>query len=73
MKLNEEMIKELDRVQRIFNLSAAQVARYAASQGLAVAALAMFVPVADEAVLAQLSGDEIVDGVRVVTVAIGWT
>ena len=32
MKLNEEMIKELDRLQRMFNLSAAQVARYAAKR-----------------------------------------
>jgi hypothetical protein len=35
--------------------------------------LAVFVPVEDEAVLAALSGDEVIDGVRVVTVAIGWT
>src|SRR5262245_19641182 len=50
-----------------------QVARYAKSQGLAVATLAVFVPTADEAVLAGLSGDEVLDGIRVVTVAIGWT
>ena len=32
MKLNEEMIKELDRLQRIFNLSGSQVARYASKR-----------------------------------------
>jgi hypothetical protein len=33
----------------------------------------VFVPVDDEAVLSVLSGDTEVDGVRVVTIAIGWT
>jgi hypothetical protein len=49
-----------------------QAARYAKSQGLASATLALFVPTDDEAVLAALSGEEMTDGVRVVTVAIGW-
>jgi hypothetical protein len=50
-----------------------QTARYARSQGLASATLAVFVPVSDEAVLKGLSGEEVTDGVKVVTVAIGWT
>ena len=50
-----------------------QAARYAKSQNLASATLAMFVPVSDEEVLRKLSGDEVIDGVRVITVAIGWT
>jgi hypothetical protein len=49
-----------------------RAARYARSQGLPSATLAIFVPVSDEAVLAALSGNEAVDGVRMVTVAIGW-
>jgi hypothetical protein len=43
-----------------------QAARYAAKMGLTEAALCVFVPVDDEAVLAALSG------VRVTVVAIGW-
>lgn len=50
-----------------------QAARYAKSQGLPSATLAVFVPVNEEAVLQSLSGEEIADGVRVVTIAIGWT
>lgn len=49
-----------------------QAARYAKSQGLDAAAMALFVPVLDEDVLTALSGDEVIEGVRVVTVAIGW-
>ena len=49
-----------------------QAARYARGEGLAAAALAVFVPSIDEAVLEALSGSEVVDGVRVTTVAIGW-
>jgi hypothetical protein len=49
-----------------------QAARYARSQKLAAATLAMFVPVSDEEVLRKLSGDEVIDGVRGITVAIGW-
>jgi hypothetical protein len=47
-------------------------ARYAGKLGLDEAALCVFVPVDDEAVLAALSGDEGVEGVRVTVVAIGW-
>ncbi len=54
-------------------LARRQAARYAKSQSLASATLAMFVPVSDEEVLRKLSGDEVIDGVRVITVAIGWT
>ncbi len=54
-------------------LARRQAARYAKSQNLASATLAMFVPVSDEEVLRKLSGDEVIDGVRVITVAIGWT
>ncbi len=49
-----------------------QAARYAKSQGLPCATLAVFVPVSDEAVLKGLSGEEIEGGVKVVTIAIGW-
>jgi hypothetical protein len=50
----------------------AQAARYAARLGLSAAALCVFVPVRDEAVLAALSGSAQVEGVRVTVVAIGW-
>jgi hypothetical protein len=53
-------------------LARRKAARYAKGQSLPSAALAVFVPVSDEDVLAALSGDEILDGVRVTTVAIGW-
>lgn len=49
-----------------------QAARYAKSQGLDGATMALFVPVLDEEILKALSGDEMIEGVRVVTVAIGW-
>lgn len=54
-------------------LARTQVARYAQSQKLDVATLALFIPVSDPAVLETLSTDEMVNGVRVVTVAIGWS
>ena len=54
-------------------LSRKQAARYAKTQGLSAATLAVFVPVSDEEVLRKLSGDEVIDGVRVITVTIGWT
>ncbi|MFO0593632.1 MAG: hypothetical protein U0441_39185 [Polyangiaceae bacterium] len=53
--------------------SARQAARYARSQGLSSATIALFGSSDDEAVLSALSREETVDGVRVVTVAIGWT
>lgn len=53
-------------------LGQAQAARYAKKLGLPVATLAVFVPVDDEAVLASLSSETEVNGVKVVTAAIGW-
>lgn len=49
-----------------------QAARYAQRQGLKTAAVALFVSSDDEAVLAALSGEEVLSGVKVTTVAIGW-
>ena len=46
--------------------------RYAARLGLDEAALCVFVQVDDESVLAALSGVEVVEGVKVTVVAIGW-
>ena len=40
--------------------------------GLSTATLAVFVPALDEAVLAKLSGELEVDGVKVIVLAIGW-
>lgn len=57
---------ELDR-------SREQAAGYAKKLGLPVATLAVFVPVKDDALLESLSGAAVVDGIDVVTVAIGWT
>lgn len=53
-------------------LARRQAAGYAAKLGLQAATLAVFVPKADEAVLEKLSGRAEVDGVEVVTAAIGW-
>jgi hypothetical protein len=50
-----------------------QAARYAKQLGYTAVILAIFVPVDDDAVLAKLSGETDIDGVRVSTVAIGWT
>lgn len=49
-----------------------QAARYAQSLGFTHVTLAVFVPVADEAVLQQLSAVETVEDVEVSVVAIGW-
>ncbi len=49
-----------------------QAAAYAKSLGLDRVTVALFVPVTDEAVLAKLSGEGDVGGVRVAVVAIGW-
>jgi hypothetical protein len=48
----------------------AQAARYATSRGLAAATLARFVPTEDEALLKELSGEALVDGVVVTTLAL---
>ena len=49
-----------------------QTARYAASQSLPTATLALFVPTDDPAVISGLSSEEVIGGIRVYTVAIGW-
>jgi hypothetical protein len=49
-----------------------QAARYAKGRGLGAAAVALFVATEDKAVLAALSGEEVVEGVNVAVVAIGW-
>jgi len=48
-----------------------QAARYAAKLGLKSVTLAVFVPVEDEDVLKQLSGQTITDGIEVTVSAIG--
>ena len=50
-----------------------QAAAYARSLGLDSVTLALFVPVADEAVLDKLSGENRSQDVTVTVVAIGWT
>ncbi len=49
-----------------------QAAGYAKGIGLDKVSLALFVPVDDESVLEKLSGEEHIDGVRVMVTAIGW-
>lgn len=49
-----------------------QAARYAKQLHYEAVTIAMFVPIDDPTVLAQLSGDETIEGVRVTVVAIGW-
>lgn len=49
-----------------------QAARYAQQQGLTTATLALFVQSDDESVLSALSGEEVLSGLKVTTVAIGW-
>jgi len=53
--------------------SVQQAAGYAGKLGLNSITVALFAPVEDESVLAKLSGDHDVGGVRVVMTAIGWT
>ncbi|MCK4486114.1 MAG: hypothetical protein KAU38_05045, partial [Desulfobacterales bacterium] len=50
-----------------------QAADYARSLGLDGVTLALFVPVEDEDVIEKLSGEQVIDGVRVTVVAIAWT
>jgi AAA-like domain len=50
----------------------AQAAGYAKKLGLTEATLAVFVPVEEAAVPKELSGDVMVDGVKVTVVALGW-
>jgi len=50
-----------------------QAVQYAQKLRFPTITLAVFVPVEDEAILAQLSGEQTFDGVRVCIAAIGWT
>lgn len=50
-----------------------KAAGYAKKLGLDRVALVMFLTIEDEHVLEKLSGEEIIDGVRVTVTAIGWT
>ncbi len=49
-----------------------QAAAYARKLNLTAVTLAVFVPVEDEDVLKQLSGETVIDGVTVTVTAIGW-
>ncbi|MCI5150986.1 MAG: hypothetical protein D3916_16655, partial [Candidatus Electrothrix sp. MAN1_4] len=49
-----------------------QAAEYAAKLGLDSVTVALFIPVQEEDVLEQLSSTEVVEGVAVHVVAIGW-
>jgi hypothetical protein len=49
-----------------------QAADYANNLGLSSVTLAVFIPVLEEAVLEKLSTQQVVDGVEVTVVAIGW-
>jgi hypothetical protein len=49
-----------------------QAARYAKNLGFETVTLATFLPVEDEIVLEKISGEEVIEGVRVIIVAIGW-
>ncbi|MCP4692098.1 MAG: hypothetical protein GY859_28895 [Desulfobacterales bacterium] len=50
-----------------------KAAAYAKSLGLDRVTLAMFLAVDDDAALEALSGEEMIDGVRVTVVVSGWT
>jgi len=49
-----------------------QAAKYTRQLNLSTITLAVFAPVEDEKILAQLSGEQTIDGVRLHVVAIGW-
>ncbi len=49
-----------------------QAAQYALSLGLSTVTIALFVPVEDEEVLKKLSGEQMIDKVKVSVSAIGW-
>ncbi|MCP4349762.1 MAG: hypothetical protein GY795_30140 [Desulfobacterales bacterium] len=49
-----------------------QAAGYAKKLELPAITIAVFTPVEDEQVLRQLSGEQIIEGVKVTTTAIGW-
>lgn len=50
----------------------AQAAKYAKSLRFDTVTLVIFLPVEDETVLEKLSGEEVIDGVHVKVMAIGW-
>ena len=49
-----------------------QAATYGTQIGLKAVTLVLFIPVKDEKVLAQISDQEVINGVRVSVCAIGW-
>ncbi len=49
-----------------------QAADYAKNLGLGSVTIALFIPVLDETVLEQLSTTEVINGIEVMVVAIGW-
>ncbi len=53
-------------------LAQQQAAHYAKRLSLNQVTIALFVPVEDEDVLNELSGQRIIDGVKVFVSAIGW-
>ncbi|MDM8539281.1 hypothetical protein QUF70_21205 [Desulfobacterales bacterium HSG17] len=50
-----------------------QAAGYAKQTGLKSVTLALFVPVEDEDVLEKLSGEKVIDMIKVTVVAISWS
>ena len=49
-----------------------QAVRYAKQTGLDSVTIALFTPVEDEDILAALSGEEVINNIRVIVCAIGW-
>lgn len=49
-----------------------QAARYSAKSGLSSVTLAVFVPTDEDHILNRLSGQTVIDGVKVIVSAIGW-
>jgi hypothetical protein len=49
-----------------------QAFKYAEQLKLSEITIAMFVPVDDEDVLKELSGEEVIDAVKITVVSIGW-
>jgi len=49
-----------------------QAAKYANQTGLDSVTIALFIPVEDEAILDKLSGEGVIEGVKVIVCAIGW-
>lgn len=68
-------IIEVKSFTNISQLGAAreQAASYARQIGLDSVVIAMFIPVEDESVLRELSGEEMIDSIKVTIVAIHWS